>query len=77
MVRPLFFKYNPNLTDRSSTDLQTVVRDTIKDYNFNNLNKFDKFTDGKTNKRFQDFIIKGEKSVEIVSSSEFQNRQAN
>ena len=35
------FKYNPNLTDRSSTDLQTVVRDTIKDYNFNNLNKFD------------------------------------
>ena len=37
----VFFKYNPNLTDRSSTDLQTVVRDTIKDYNFNNLNKFD------------------------------------
>ena len=34
----VFFKYNPNLTDRSSTDLQTVVRDTIKDYNFNNLN---------------------------------------
>ena len=37
----VFFKFNPNLTDRSSTDLQTVVRDTIKDYNFNNLNKFD------------------------------------
>ena len=37
----VFFKFNPNLTDRSPTDLQTVVRDTIKDYNFNNLNKFD------------------------------------
>jgi hypothetical protein len=35
------FKYNPNLTDRSSVELQSVVRDTIKDYNFNNLNKFD------------------------------------
>ena len=35
------FKYNPNLTDRSSVDLQSVVRDTITDYNFNNLNKFD------------------------------------
>ena len=37
----VFFKYNPNLTDRSSSDLQSVVRDTISDYNFNNLNKFD------------------------------------
>lgn len=35
------FKYNPNLTDRSSVELQSVVRDTISDYNFNNLNKFD------------------------------------
>ena len=35
------FKYNPNLTDRSSVDLQSVVRDTMTDYNFNNLNKFD------------------------------------
>ena len=35
------FKFNPNLTDRSSVELQTVVRDTISDYNFNNLNKFD------------------------------------
>src|SRR5210317_1927150 len=35
------FKYNPNLTDRSSVELQTVVGDTISDYNFNNLNKFD------------------------------------
>lgn len=37
----VFFKYNPNLTDRSSVELQTVVRDTISDYSFNNLNKFD------------------------------------
>ena len=35
------FKYNPNLTDRSSVELQSVVRDTISDYNFNNLIKFD------------------------------------
>jgi hypothetical protein len=35
------FKYNPNLTDRSSVELQSVVRDTITDYNYNNLNKFD------------------------------------
>ena len=37
----VFFKYNPNLTDRTSVDLQSVVRDTITDYNFDNLNKFD------------------------------------
>lgn len=37
----VFFKYNPNLTDRTSVELQGVVRDTISDYNFNNLNKFD------------------------------------
>ncbi len=35
------FKYNPNLTDRSSVELSSVVRDTVSDYNFNNLNKFD------------------------------------
>ena len=35
------FKYNPNLTDRSSVELTSVVRDTISDYNFNELNKFD------------------------------------
>jgi len=35
------FKYNPNLTDRSSVELTAVVRDTISDYNFNELNKFD------------------------------------
>lgn len=37
----VFFKYNPNLTDRSSVELTSVVRDTISDYNFNELNKFD------------------------------------
>jgi len=37
----VFFKYNPNLTDRTQVELQGVVRDTISDYNFNNLNKFD------------------------------------
>ena len=37
----VFFKYNPNLTDRTSVDLASVVRDTISNYNFNNLNKFD------------------------------------
>jgi hypothetical protein len=37
----VFFKYNNNLTDRSSVELESVVRDTIDDYNFNNLNKFD------------------------------------
>ena len=37
----VFFKYNPNLTDRSSVELSSVVRDTISDYNFNELNKFD------------------------------------
>ena len=35
------FKYNPNLTDRSAVELTSVVRDTVTDYNFNELNKFD------------------------------------
>lgn len=35
------FKFNPNLTDRSSVELEAVVRDAISDYNFNELNKFD------------------------------------
>jgi hypothetical protein len=35
------FKYNPNLTDRSAVELTAVVRDTVSDYNFNELNKFD------------------------------------
>ena len=37
----VFFKYNNNLTDRTAVELASVVRDTIDDYNFNNLNKFD------------------------------------
>ena len=37
----VFVKYNPNLTDRSSVDLETLTKDVIADYNFNNLNKFD------------------------------------
>lgn len=37
----IFFKYNPNLTDRTAVELTSVVRDTISDYNFNQLNKFD------------------------------------
>ena len=37
----VFVKYNPNLTDRSSVDIQTLITDVIADYNFNNLNKFD------------------------------------
>lgn len=37
----VFIKYNPNLTDRTSVDLETLTRDVIADYNFNNLNKFD------------------------------------
>jgi len=49
MVDPTFtyleldvnFKYNPNLTDRSSVELESVVKDTISDYNFNELEKFD------------------------------------
>jgi hypothetical protein len=35
------FKYNPNLTDRSAVELTSVVRDTVTDYNFKELNKFD------------------------------------
>ncbi len=37
----VFFKYNPNATDRAAPNLVSVVRDTISNYNFNNLNKFD------------------------------------
>ena len=35
------FKYNPNLTDRTSAELTTLVKDIISGFNFNNLNKFD------------------------------------
>jgi hypothetical protein len=37
----VFFKYNPNLTDRTKIELQSLVRQTISDYNDDNLNKFD------------------------------------
>lgn len=37
----VFVKYNPNLTDRGPAEITSVIRDTISDYNFNNLNKFD------------------------------------
>lgn len=37
----VFFKYNPNLTDRTKIEIESLIRDTISDYNFNNLNKFD------------------------------------
>ena len=37
----VFFKYNPNLTDRTQVEIESLVRDTIADYNYNNLNKFD------------------------------------
>jgi hypothetical protein len=35
------FKFNPNLTDRTSIELKAVVSDTIDDFDLNNLNKFD------------------------------------
>ena len=35
------FKYNPSLTSRSQPALESLVKDTILDYNFNQLNKFD------------------------------------
>ena len=37
----VFFKFNSNLTDRTSADLVSLVKDTIDDYSLNNLNKFD------------------------------------
>ena len=37
----VFLKYNPNLTDRTAAEVQTVVSDIIEDYDFNYLNKFD------------------------------------
>jgi len=35
------FKYNPALTSRSKPAIESLVKDTILDYNFNQLNKFD------------------------------------
>jgi hypothetical protein len=37
----VYFKYNPNLTDRTKIELQALIRDTISNYNDNNLKKFD------------------------------------
>mgnify|MGYP003341634971 CR=1 FL=1 len=37
----IFFKYNPNLTDSSSSQLKTYVNDTIETYNNTELKKFD------------------------------------
>ena len=37
----VFLKFNPNLTDRTAVDLETLIKDVIADFNFNNLNKFD------------------------------------
>ena len=41
MELDVFFKYNPNLTDRTKVEVESLIRDTISNYNFNNLNKFD------------------------------------
>lgn len=37
----VIFKYNPNLTDRTSADLITLVKDTLDDFSVNHLNRFD------------------------------------
>jgi hypothetical protein len=37
----VFFKYNPNLTTRTSGELKQLVYDTISDFNDNQLKKFD------------------------------------
>lgn len=37
----VFFKYNPNLTDSSSSQLKTIVNNTIINYNNTELKKFD------------------------------------
>ena len=37
----VLFKYNPALTSRSSSAVESLVKDTVLDYNFNQLNKFD------------------------------------
>lgn len=36
-----FFKYDPNLTDKTSGELQSLVKDVINSYNENELKKFD------------------------------------
>jgi hypothetical protein len=37
----VYFKYNPNLTDRTKIELQALIRNTTSNYNDNNLKKFD------------------------------------
>jgi len=37
----VIFKYNPALTSRTKQAIESLVTDTILDYNFNQLNKFD------------------------------------
>ena len=37
----VIFKYNPSLTSRSKESIESLVKDTVLDYNFNQLNKFD------------------------------------
>lgn len=36
-----FFKYNPNLTDKTAGELQALVKNVISNYNDNELKKFD------------------------------------
>ena len=37
----VIFKYNPSLTSRSISALESLVKDVVNDYNFNQLNRFD------------------------------------
>ena len=37
----VIFKYNPSLTSRSKSALESLVKDVVLDYNFNQLNRFD------------------------------------
>jgi hypothetical protein len=37
----VFFKYNPNLTDRTTAELEALVRQKISDYNTQELKRFD------------------------------------
>jgi len=37
----VLFKFNPSLTSRSKSALESLVKDVVLDYNFNQLNKFD------------------------------------
>ena len=37
----VIFKYNPSVTSRSISALESLVKDVVLDYNFNQLNRFD------------------------------------